>query len=276
MLYSIKNFVKNNKRLIFIISIIMICSIAIAFAIFAQVTNRTQSRENKKQDDNNVYLELKNNFKDIFNNSINKEKTANLEFDIDEIIYLKYDISEIKEGKYDVNVKIPNFKLENEETNKINKEIKNVFVKKIIDIANNPNEYTTYSIDYVAYLNSNILSLVIKCNYKSGANPQRQIIKCYNYDLENNKLLAIEDILEYKNIEGSEVQSKISSEIKSANEKTKSLSEQGYNVYVREENDEMYKVKNTPNFFLGKDNYLYLVYAYGNNNFTSEVDLVIF
>ena len=38
----------------------------------------------------------------------------------------------------------------------------------------------------------------------------------------------------------------------------------------------MYKVENTPDFFIGKDNHLYLVYAYGNNNYTSEVDLLIF
>ena len=54
------------------------------------------------------------------------------------------------------------------------------------------------------------------------------------------------------------------------------ISEQGYNVYVRNEEDSMYEIDNTANYFLGKDNYLYLVYAYGNNNYTSEMDLVIF
>ena len=38
----------------------------------------------------------------------------------------------------------------------------------------------------------------------------------------------------------------------------------------------MYNVENTTEFFLGKDNFLYLIYAYGNDNYTSELDLVIF
>ena len=50
------------------------------------------------------------------------------------------------------------------------------------------------------------------------------------------------------------------------------------NVYVRDEQSEIYKLKNTPNYFLGKNNYLYLVYSYGNDKetYTSEVDLIIF
>ena len=38
----------------------------------------------------------------------------------------------------------------------------------------------------------------------------------------------------------------------------------------------MYELENTTNFFLDKDNYLYVVYAYGNSNFTSEMDIIIF
>ena len=73
-----------------------------------------------------------------------------------------------------------------------------------------------------------------------------------------------------------EVEAKIAEKIKKENEEVNAFAEQGYNVFVRDESDGMYKVEKTPNFFLGKDNYLYLVYAYGNNNYTSELDLVIF
>ena len=120
-------------------------------------------------------------------------------------------------------------------TKQINTEIYDTFAKTIVDIVKNSNTSTTFNLDYVAYVNNNILSLVIRCKYKNGSNPQRNIIQTYNYDVENNKL-----------------------------------------VDIRDENNEIYKIDNTPNFFLGKDNYLYLVYAYGNNNYTSETDLVIF
>lgn len=40
--------------------------------------------------------------------------------------------------------------------------------------------------------------------------------------------------------------------------------------------DKIYKIENTSTFFLDKDNYLYIIYAYGNNNFTSEMDIIIF
>ena len=46
----------------------------------------------------------------------------------------------------------------------------------------------------------NIISLAIMCKYKDGTKAQRKIVKCYNYDIENDKLLSIEDIIEYKKL----------------------------------------------------------------------------
>ena len=47
-------------------------------------------------------------------------------------------------------------------------------------------------------------------------------------------------------------------------------------LFERDYTNDIYKVENTTEFFLGKDNFLYLIYAYGNDNYTSELDLVIF
>ena len=103
------------------------------------------------------------------------------------------------------------------------------------------------------------------CKYKNGTNPQRRIIQTYNYDIEKDKLLNKE-----------EIEKTVQEEIKKVNNQMKNINNQGYNVYLRDEDSEIYKIENTSNFFLGKNNYLYLVYAYGNNNYTSEMDLVIF
>lgn len=269
---NLKDFFIQKKMLIILIIIILICGIAIAIGVYAQITRA--DKEQYVEGEIN-YEELENDFQYIFTNSINKEATANQNVDYDNLLYCAYDISE-SSGNYSVNAKIPLFKLENDATNKINSEIWNTFATKIIDIAQNATVYTTYSMDYVVYVNNNILSLVIRCKYKNGANPQRDIIQTYNYDMENEKILTIEEILQYKGLDSQKVQDKIYEKIQEENSKIKALSEQGYNVYTRDENSEAYKISNTQNFFLGKDNYLYLVYAYGNTNYTSVIDLIIF
>lgn len=272
---KIKYFINKNKMLILLIAILLICSIAIAVGVYAQITNAGATKKKKQETEIN-YEELKNNFKDIFSNTINKETNANTNYNYDEILYCAYDIKEEKNGKYNINAKVPLFKLENEVLTDVNKEIFDTFGRKIIDIIQNASSYTTYNLDYVAYINGNTISLIIRCNYKDGKNPQRTIIQAYNYDIENNKLLSLQDILNYKSLNKEEVQNKVYEEIKEINTQMQNISEQGYNVYVRNEEDSMYEIDNTANYFLGKDNYLYLVYAYGNNNYTSEMDLVIF
>lgn len=270
---SLKYFLIKNKMLIIIILIILICGIAIALGAYAQFTNKDII--SKKEEENVSYEDLKNNFDSIFTNTINIESTAKQDTNYEDIVYCKYDINEEKDN-YRINAKIPYFNIDNINAEYINQNIKEIFSAKIIDIVNNSTKNTTFDLNYVVYVNNNIISLVINCKYKDGSNPQRQIIQTYNYDFENNKLLTIDDILQYKNLNEKDVQAKISEEISQKISETQTISEQGYNVYVRNENDEIYNVKNTPNFFLGKNNYLYLVYAYGNNNYTSVKDLIIF
>ena len=47
-------------------------------------------------------------------------------------------------------------------------------------------------------------------------------------------------------------------------------------LYTRNLESDIYKVKNTENFFLTQDGYVYIVYAYGNTDDTNEMDIVIF
>ena len=49
----------------------------------------------------------------------------------------------------------------------------------------------------------------------------------------------------------------------------------GFLRYQRNPDDDMYSINNVSEFFLGADNALYIVYAYGNQNHTSEMDIVI-
>jgi DUF2075 family protein len=89
----------------------------------------------------------------------------------------------------------------------------------------------------------------------------------FNYDIENNKLLSLQDIMRLNNINEEEAAIKIKAEIQS---------KQSQYGFQRNPTDEIYEIANTNTFFLGENNYLYVLYPYGNNNFTNEVDVIIF
>ena len=186
------------------------------------------------------------------------------------------DINEKKETKYSIVAKIPLFKKETETTKKVNQEIFNTFGGKIVDIITNNKAYTIYNMGYVVYINDNIMSLVIKCTLKEGTNPQRTIIQTYNYNLDEDKLVSIDELIQKRNLDKEQMQKQITDEITKVSEQNTSIINQGYNVYKRNPNDDIYKIENTKNFFLGKNKTLYLIYAYGNSDYTSETDLIIF
>ena len=269
---------RDKKQVIILIAILLVCSIAIAIGIYAQITNSkiTKTEEEKQQAN---YEDLKNNFDSIFTNTINKEGSAKIEnsnINYDDIIETKYKVNEKKETKYNIVAEIPLLKKETETTKKINEEILDIFGKKVVDIVKNNKTYPVYNLGYVGYINDNILSLVIKCTLIEGTTAQRTIIQTYNYNIDEDKLMTIEDIIQTKNLDKEKMQKQITEEITKLSKQNASFANQGYNVYVRNPNDDMYKLENTPNFFLGKNKTLYLVYAYGNNDYTSETDLIIF
>ena len=47
-------------------------------------------------------------------------------------------------------------------------------------------------------------------------------------------------------------------------------------MYERDLDSEMYLLDNTESYFLTQDGYVYLVYSYGNNEYTNVVDVIIF
>lgn len=269
---------RDKKQLIIIILIVLVCSIALAIGIYAQITNSKITKTEAEREEAD-YEDLKNNFDSIFTNTINKEgavKVVNANINYDEIIETKYDINEKKETKYNIVAKIPLFKEETATTKKINQEIFDIFGQKIADIITNNKAYTIYNMGYVGYINDNILSLVIKCTLKEGTNPQRTIIQTYNYNIDEDRLLSLDEIIQKRNLDKEKMQERITEEITKVSQQNTSIMEQGYNVYQRNPNNDMYKVENTPNFFLGKNKTLYLIYAYGNKENTSETDLIIF
>ncbi len=272
---KIKKILKEKAMIIVIGLILLICSVAIAIGVYAQITN--QNIKEKKQEEQNInYDELKSNFQNIFNNKVNIISTTNSDINYEEMLTTKFNIQEKEDGKYTIDAKIPSFNGNSKTLDTINKEILNVFGREIIKVRKESIISTTYNLDYVAYVNNDIISLVLMCKYKDGKNAQRIIIQCYNYDTKNDKLLNIDDIINYKGLNKEEMQNRINEEIAKVNSQMQVINEQGYNVYFRDSNSKIYELNNTPNFFLGENNYFYIVYSYGNNNYTSEMDLIIF
>ena len=271
--------VEFNLRKIFIISILAICIIAINLAVFFQITSKPKKEtEGEKQEVIIDRIALTENFAKIFDNTIDYQENSvniNKKDDMKELIYTGYSNVEEVENKYKLNVSIPYLNINSIVADNINAEIISLFYNKANNILVNTNQYTIYTVKYKAYINDNILSMIISATLKEGDNAQREIIKTYNYNLSSNEKLSINEVLQYRNLSGSYVQSEISKTIKTASENANIYNDLGYSKYIRNIDDDIYKVENTNVYFIGEDKALYIIYPYGNTNYTSELDLLV-
>ena len=272
---------KNKKMKIFYIGIISICIIAIVVAIVIQVVkgNDASAAAKLPQLTENQKDQHKEEFEKIFENKVNylennSYKISKLETN-KEIVYIGYQNNESKLNDYELNVNIPYININNDTIEEFNTQIKDIFEKKAKSIINTQNNNVIYTVKYSAYISNNILSLVVKSTLKEGMNPQRDIIQTYNYDLTNQKKYTIDDMLNAKGITKKEANQKIKEEIKTQQERTEELEKLGYPTYKRDYTSDIYNINNVTEYFIGKDNALYIIYAYGNENNTNEMDVVI-
>lgn len=220
-------------------------------------------------------LELKTNFMTLFNNDFSNKseyKARKINEDND-IVYSSYEKVESNEY-YELNVKIPYINIKNSIIENYNEKISKTFQAKAEEIINSTNKNTIYSVKYMSYIENNILTLVIYSNLKQDATAQRVIVQTFNFNLENNKELSLEDVLKIYELDKNDVQNKIKNDIKTEEKKAQALIDLGYNVFTRNIDSDIYKIENSTEFFVHNNN-LYILYAYGNNDITSEMDLVI-
>lgn len=243
----------NNKKIIIIVGA-SILAIAIILGIIFVKKDKNEGIENIAK---------------------NNELLINENREEEEIIYLAYDIKESNNGKYELDIEIPLFKIKTDVTEKINSQIINIFGNKLKSIMEE-DSYATYDVEYEAYNNNNIVSLVITADLKEGSNPKRKIIKTYNYDVLNDKILDLNELININNLDKTSIQNEILEEIKTKKLKLEELEEQGYNVYARDINSEIYNLENITTYFIGGEGKLHIIFAYGNNNYTTETDTIIF
>lgn len=279
-----------EKRKIMYIVIIIICIIAIILGVYYQIfadkvvtENMVSEPENIVEDDGAEDPEnLLKEFNNLFNNTFNKQgyDTSNIKrfqsLENEDIVYKAYDVKQEVDGKYSLDIKLPAFNIDNQEVPAgYNSRTQSIFANKVTSIVNDANQYTIYNIDYVAYINDGILSVVIKSTLKEGNNPQRNIVLSYNYNIETGESVSLDEVLEKYNISKNDVNKKINTQVKEASKQAERISEAtGQNVYKRDLSNAMYLTENVSNFLVGKDGSIYIIYAYGNNSLTSEIDII--
>lgn len=269
---------KINARRIFVISVLAICVIAINLGVYFEITKTEEGNNNNKEEIVIDTAVLTENFNNIFDNQINyQENTVNIqkEDNTKELVYTSYTNQETQDKSYELNVNVPYLNISSDAAKSINEEINSLFYTKAIDVLANTSKNTIYSMKYKAYVNDNILSLVISATLKEGENAQRVIMKTYNYNLSSNSKLDIKEVLQYRGISDEYAQKRINETIKVASENANKYQELGYNKYLRNVNDKMYKLENTSVYFLGENKAIYIIYPYGNLSYTSEIDLLV-
>jgi len=275
-------------RNVIYISITIICIISVGIGIYTQVAKiigtgeQTSTNSNidlaNRIDNTKTLEDLKKEFNNIFDNQFhvgNYDTSSISKMDNSkEIVYTVYELQEAQ-GNYDVNIVLPLVNINGNVANEFNINTQNIFANKANEIFENAQENTIYTITYTGYINGDIMSVIIKSTLKEGANAQRVIIQTYNYNLETGKEVTIEDAITQRGTTSSDVSKKIKNQINQAIKEANDIQISGYEVYSRDINSDIYKVENTSTFYIGSDGTLYIIYAYGNNEFTSEMDIIV-
>lgn len=262
--------------------IIIICVVSIGIGVYAQFFRKeATSYENDISAGGNQNLvtsqDVKQSFLDLFTNEIKPSEYSGQVQKVDnsrDIVYTAYSNTTTVEGQYSLDVNIPFINIQGEIVDGYNNINQTVFADKISSLMAGTSAFTIYNLDYTAYINNDILSVAIMATIKEGDNPQRIMVQTYNYNLVTGQNVTVKDILNNRGIEENAVENRIENTIKRASEDAAQMAQSGYQVYQRNPEDEMYKIENIQTFIEGPDGELYIIFAYGNNNYTSEMDVI--
>lgn len=259
---------------------VIILIVAVYFQFFYSPDNEKKFGLGNQVNTNIEYEKLKNDFNSEFNNAVRRigqDSTSYRKIDqTKDIVYTTANLDIESQGKYDINIHLPALNLPGDVAQQITKDINNMFGALANKVAASQEYLIVYNLDYVAYLNDEILSLVIKATLKEGDQPQRVIIKTYNYNITKNTYVTLGTLMNRKSLDKQQVQDKVYDEINTIIKENEALANEGYTVYQRNISDSMYELENTDTYFIDSNGYLYLVYCYGNTKYSGEVDLIIF
>ena len=275
----------KKGQIILYVSIILVCIVCVIVAFYVQFYARmdlvsfiglgSESTYGNKTEDETVTLESE--FNNLFINGTNNDNGENNNKKQEQgkdLVYTGYQQKESKLNSYNLEVNIPHINVDNEITDGYNSEIENIFLTLANNVLQSENSNIIYTVDYVANVQDGILSLMIRASLKEGSNAQKVIIQTYNYDLRNNKEITLQEVLKIEKLDEQDVRNRINTKVQEEEQKAEDLQSLGYNIYSRDVNSNIYKLENSTEFYLTPDA-LYIIYAYGNETNTSEMDLVI-
>ena len=266
------------------IFIICVAGIAIALSKTEYFENENIGRaigiidkEAKKEDE---YNELKTEFDTIFTNQVENLgqdssaiKKINSDYDI---VVTAYKYKEEKDN-CSMDVARPYINIEHNSAREFNYKVSQKYKKLAERLKQQISTLDIiYTVQYKAYLQNNILSLAIRAEYKEGSKSQKVIVDTFNYHVIEQREVKIDEIVKIKNIKNTDATKKIRDEIKSIQEQNQALINEGYSLYQRDYTSNIYDILNTKQFLYGKNGMLYIIYPYGNEEDTSEMDVVIF
>ena len=280
---------KRSKKIwILYAAIFIVCAVGIGVALYLQhfkdekigIAVGITDKESEEEDE---YNELKADFETkFFTNDLEilQEEQINVQKIRDnfDIVVNAYTY-EKEEENITIEASIPYINIKDNETiNRFNHEILTEYKQKAETLTNQVSTMNIiYTVQFKAYIQNNILSLAIRSEYKEGAKSQKAMIKTFNYNITEGREETIDELLALKNVTKQQATEKIRSEIKRTQEQNEQLmNETEYTFYNRDYNSNIYDIQNSKQYFLGKDGMLYIIYPYGNDEDTTEMDVVIF
>lgn len=266
------------NRTLFLVIIALLCVLSICVGIYAQFFYKYSDADpfmlgavaNAKEEEEKD--KLASSFDTIFTNQLVGQTEIGVS-KIDEsqaLVYTSEDVVENSEGLYNINAQIPVININNDTAKSMNDDIAKTFSDEIAKIKGSTELYTVYTVDYISYVNGDLLSLAIKAtHYKQGDNANQTIIlKTYNYNLSKQTSVTLSDVMNAKGLTPDNVQIDINNKLKALNEKE---AETGYASVVRDLNSDMYKIENTNNFLVSNESDIYIIY-----NYDTKLDVLVY
>lgn len=276
------------KRYVFLIGLFLVCVVALCIGIYIQFFYQYADTDpfmiginiGAKKTEEEIAM-LKTEFNDLFTNTLTVQASNPINVDrIDlnnkNLVFTCYNLVNEDENFYAVNAQIPSININTPKAKEINAQIKTEFYDTANSIMRKQEGYNVYTVTYVAFINEDVLSVVVKSSLKEQNKAEKVLVKTYNYSIADEKLYTLSDLIKYKETTPEEVQQTIDKDIRTAYNNAKIIAAEYGNLYERDLSSSIYKIDNTDTFFLTQDGYVYVVYAYGNKDYTNEMDLIIF
>lgn len=274
------------KKYLFFVVLILVCIVALCLGIYAQFFYKYSDTDvlmlginiGSKKTAEEIDI-LKSNFNNLFTNSIiiNSENVRTDKMEPSkELVYTGYNFADEDENYYTVNAQIPILNINHQKAKAINADIKSEFYDKANSVMRKKDGKTIYTVTYASFVNGNVLSIAVKSSLKEEGSPEKVTVKTYNYSIADNEMVTLSDLIREKETTTDVVQIAITNDVKKAYTNAKIIADQYGTLYERDLSSDMYKVENAKTYFLTQDGYVYIVYAYGNSDYTNEMDIIIF